>query len=123
MKRRSAPVRGSVAGRRATARIYSSENLYEGATPKWKHHGRNRRYLAHWGGPQEAAETVGYQTRVGLNAQEQAYLDAAIPPTQAEAQEREAQVQREQAAAQHLARKPRLPALRSPRQSVRRSSR
>ena len=48
------------------------------AAPEWGHHACDERYLARWGGPREAAEALRYQTRVGLNAQEHAYLAAAI---------------------------------------------
>jgi hypothetical protein len=73
------------------------------AAQEWDQHGRDESYLAHRGRRLEAAEALRHHSRVGLNTQEQAYLDAAVALREREAQEREVLRQRELEAARQLA--------------------
>jgi WD40 repeat protein len=65
------------------------------AAQEWEQHGRDESYLAHRGRRLEEATTLSHHPRFTLNAQEQAYLDAAVALREREEQEREAQRQRE----------------------------
>jgi hypothetical protein len=73
------------------------------AAQEWEQHGRDESYLAHRGRRLAEAEALAHHPRFTLNAQEQAYVDAAISLREREEQEREAQQQRELGAARQLA--------------------
>jgi WD40 repeat protein len=68
------------------------------AAQEWEQHGRDESYLAHRGRRLAEAEALALHPRFALNAQEQAYLDAAVALRRREEEEREAQRQRELAA-------------------------
>ncbi|MDF3015766.1 MAG: NTPase-like protein [Thermomicrobiales bacterium] len=78
------------------------ESIREAAL-EWEHHGRDESYLTHRGRRLAEAEALTHHPRFTLNAQEQAYLDAALAQREREEQEREAQRQRELAAQQERA--------------------
>ena len=65
------------------------------AAQEWERHGRDESYLAHRGRRLAEAEALTGHAHFALNAQEQAYLDAAVALRRREEQEREAQRQRE----------------------------
>src|SRR5829696_2406180 len=76
------------------AALLLRETIREAAL-EWEHHGRDESYLTHRGRRLAEAEALAHHPRFTLNAQEQAYLDAAVALREREAQEREAQQQRE----------------------------
>lgn len=79
------------------AALLSRQSLRE-AAQEWERNGRDESYLTHRGRRLDAVETLRQHPRLELNAQELAYLDAAIALRQREEREREAQRQRELAA-------------------------
>jgi WD40 repeat protein len=68
------------------------------AAREWEQHNRDESYVAHRGRRLDQAETLRHLPRLGLNALELAYLDAAVALREREQREREAQRQRELAA-------------------------
>jgi hypothetical protein len=76
------------------ASLLLRESIRE-AAQEWQRHDRDESYLAHRGRRLTEAEALLHHPRFALNAQERAYLDAAIALREREAQEREAQGQRE----------------------------
>src|SRR5829696_5656027 len=79
------------------AALLLRESIRE-AAQEWARHDRDESYLAHRGRRLGEAEGLTHHPRFTLNAQEQAYLDAAVALREREQQEREAQRQRELAA-------------------------
>jgi WD40 repeat protein len=69
------------------ASLLQHESLRE-AAQDWDRHGREESYLAHRGQRLINAEALAHHPRYPLNAQEQAYLDAAIDFREREDQER-----------------------------------
>src|SRR5215207_1119121 len=65
------------------------------AAQEWARHDRDESYLAHRGRRLAETEALAHHPRFALNAQEQAYLDAAVGLREREEQERETQQQRE----------------------------
>jgi hypothetical protein len=65
------------------------------AAQAWQESGRDESYLAHRGRRLDEAAALAQQPRFALNAQEQAYLDAALALRAREELEREARQQRE----------------------------
>src|SRR5918995_6803896 len=76
------------------AALLLRESIRE-AAQEWARHGQDESYLAHRGRRLTEAEALTQHPRFTLNAQEQAYLDAAVALREREAQERETQRQRE----------------------------
>ncbi|MDF3039163.1 MAG: repeat, subgroup [Thermomicrobiales bacterium] len=68
------------------------------AAREWEQHNRDESYVAHRGRRLDQAESLRHLPRIGLNALELAYLDAAVALREREQREREAQRQRELAA-------------------------
>src|SRR5215208_819779 len=59
------------------AALLLRESVHE-AAQEWEQHDRDESYLGHRGRRLEAAEALRDQGRVGLNTQEQVYLDACV---------------------------------------------
>src|SRR5215212_9454818 len=76
------------------AALLLRESIRE-AAQEWARHDHEESYLTHRGRRLEEAATLAQHPRFSLNAQERAYLDAAVALREREEQEREEQRQRE----------------------------